>query len=407
MLTFYLRRIWQSIWFLPAIYAVAAVLAVGVAPVIGGYLPDDWVALVKIDALAATLNILASSMLAVAIFSMATMFSAFQAAASSATPRARPLLTQDRTAQTAISTFVGAFLFSLLGLIGVNSGLYGEAAVVVLLALTLLLVVHVVVMLIRWIHRLSGFGGVEEAIAVIEAATQKAIDRAQGCPNLGASRLDEIPDGARALCPARAGHVQTIDVAALQAIAEKTDARIYILSPPGSYVGPGEPAAHVAGGGEIGDAVLEQIITAPSRTLEEDPAFGLVMLAEIASRALSDAVNDSGSALSAITAMTRLLTRMCSQFEALADEPADRVFMAPPDPAVLVTNAFRPVARDGADRVEVGISLQRALGVLVAVDETVFGEPARAMSREALARAEAAMQYAPDVDALKAAAVFK
>ena len=170
MLTFYLRRIWQSIWFLPAIYAVAAVLAVGVAPVIGGYLPDDWVALVKIDALAATLNILASSMLAVAIFSMATMFSAFQAAASSATPRARPLLTQDRTAQTAISTFVGAFLFSLLGLIGVNSGLYGEAAVVVLLALTLLLVVHVVVMLIRWIHRLSGFGGVEEAIAVIEAA---------------------------------------------------------------------------------------------------------------------------------------------------------------------------------------------------------------------------------------------
>jgi uncharacterized membrane protein len=153
--------------------------------------------------------------------------------------------------------------------------------------------------------------------------------------------------------------------------------------------------------------VLEQIITAPRRTLEEDPAFGLVMLAEIASRALSDAVNDSGSALSAITAMTRLLTRMCSQFEALADNPADRVFMAPPDPAMLVTHAFRPVARDGADRVEVGISLQRALGVLVAVDEAAFGEPARAMSREALVRAEAAMQYAPDVDVLKAAAPFE
>lgn len=105
--------------------------------------------------------------------------------------------------------------------------------------------------------------------------------------------------------------------------------------------------------------------------------------------------------------MTRLLTRMCSQFEALADDPADRVFMAPPDPAVLVTHAFRPVARDGADRVEVGISLQRALGVLVAVDEAAFGEPARAMSREALVRAEAAMQYAPDVDVLKAAAPFE
>ena len=276
MLKFYLRRIWQSIWFLPAVYALTAVLAVGVAPVIGGFLPASWVALIKVDALAATLNILASSMLAVAIFSMATMFSAFQAAASSATPRARPLLTQDRTAQTAISTFVGAFLFSLLGLIGVNSGLYGESAVVVLLALTLLLVVHVVLMLIRWIDRLSGFGGVEEAIEVIEAATVKAIERAQDCPNLNASRLDDIPEDARMLCPARAGHVQTLDVAALQSIAEKADARIYIPSRPGSYVGPGEAAAYVTGEPEIDNAVLEQIITNPRRTLDHgvDPAAG-------------------------------------------------------------------------------------------------------------------------------------
>ena len=407
MLTFYLRRIWQSIWFLPAVYAVAAVLAVGVTPVIGRYLPRDWVELVKVDALAATLNILASSMLAVAIFSMATMFSAFQAAANSATPRARPLLTQDRTAQTAISTFVGAFLFSLLGLIGVNSGLYDETAVLVLLALTLALVVHVVVMLIRWIDRLSGFGGVEEAIVVIEAATEKAIDRANDCPNLGASRLHVIPDGARALCPNRAGHVQTVDVAALQALAEGAGASIYIPSPPGSYVGPGEPAAHVTGDRAIDDAVLDHIFTASQRTLEEDPAFGLVTLAEIASRALSASVNDSGTALSAITALTRLLTRMRGQFDAQADTPADRVFVAPLDPAQLVTDAFRPIARDGAGRVEVGLSLQRALGVLVAVDETAFREPACAMSREALARAEAVMRYAPDIEALKAVAPFE
>lgn len=406
MLTFHLRRIWQSIWFLPSLYAVAAVMAVGITPLIGRRLPSDWVELVEIDALAATLNILASSMLAVAIFSMATMFSAFQAAASSATPRARPLMTQDRTAQSAISTFVGAFLFSLLGLIGVNSGLYGDAGLLVLFALTLLLVIHVVVMLIRWINRLSGFGGVEEAITVIETATSKAIDRECDCPNLGAGLLPDIPENAHPVDPPEAGHVQTIDIAALQSLAEAAGTKIYLPSRPGAYVGPGAPVAYVMGTKEIDAAILDQIIVHPRRTLEEDPAFGLITLAEIASRALSTSVNDSGTAISAIAAMTRLLTRLAGRFGETADDPADRVFMEPLDPERLIRDAFRPIARDGADKVEVGIRLQKALGVLAAVDDAAYGKPVAAMSEDALQRAETALVHAADLKALKDSCPF-
>ncbi|WP_421788081.1 DUF2254 domain-containing protein [Hyphobacterium sp.] len=406
MLSFHLRRIWQSIWFLPAVYAVAAVMAVVITPVIGQRLPSDWVELVEIDALAATLNILASSMLAVAIFSMATMFSAFQAAANSATPRARPLMTQDRTAQSAISTFVGAFLFSLLGLIGINSGLYGESGLLVLFVLTLLLVVHVVVMLIRWINRLSGFGGVEEAITVIEAATRKSVKRESECANFGASHLPDIPKTAHAVEPHETGHVQTIDIPALQTLAEDEGVKIYLPARPGSLVGPGAPAAFVLGSKEIDEKVLGQIIIHPRRTLEEDPAFGLITLAEIASRALSPSVNDPGTALSAIAAMTRLLCGLSGRFDETADNPADRVFMAPLDPHDLLVDAFRPIARDGADKVEVGIRLQKALGMLVSADEAAFGEPAQAISAHAIERAKAALGNDTDLKALKAACPF-
>lgn len=143
ILIFRLMKFVRSIWFRPAAYALAAMAAILFTPLLAGLVPDSWAGAVNLESVETTLNILASSMLAVAIFALATMFSAFQAAAQAATPRARPLMTQDRTAQGAISTFVGAFLFSLLGLIGLTTNFYNEAEVLVLFVLSLLLVVIV------------------------------------------------------------------------------------------------------------------------------------------------------------------------------------------------------------------------------------------------------------------------
>ncbi len=157
---------------------------------------------------------------------------------------------------------------------------------------------------------------------------------------------------------------------------------------------------------ELDEKILDQIIIHPRRTLEEGPAFGLVTLSEIASRALSSAVNDSGTALSAIAAITRLLARLAGRFGEAADDPADRVFMATLDPHQLLVDAFRPIARDGADKVEVGIRLQQALGVLVSVDKSAFGEPAEAVSKDALERAEAALDNEHDLKVLRDACPF-
>ena len=115
---FLLKRMIRSIWFRPALYALASVLTIGLTPIVAVFIPENWTGWINDGAVEQTLEILASSLLAVAIFALATMFQAFQAAAQAATPRARPLMTEDRTAQTAVSTFIGAFLFSLLALIG-------------------------------------------------------------------------------------------------------------------------------------------------------------------------------------------------------------------------------------------------------------------------------------------------
>ncbi|MEJ1268514.1 DUF2254 family protein [Pantoea ananatis] len=72
------------------------------------------------------LNILASSMLAVTTFSLSTMVTAFGSATTHVTPRAMKLVVEDSTTQNVLATFIGSFLFSLVGIIALNMGAYGE-----------------------------------------------------------------------------------------------------------------------------------------------------------------------------------------------------------------------------------------------------------------------------------------
>lgn len=65
--------------------------------VLGPSIPQDVALKLGSDSIESLLNILATSMLTVAIFSASTMVSSFSAVASSATPRASQLLIEDTT----------------------------------------------------------------------------------------------------------------------------------------------------------------------------------------------------------------------------------------------------------------------------------------------------------------------
>jgi len=61
------------------------------------------------------------------VFSVSTMVAAYGAATSNVTPRATRLLMEDNTSQNVLGTFIGSFLFSLVGIIALGTGLYGAA----------------------------------------------------------------------------------------------------------------------------------------------------------------------------------------------------------------------------------------------------------------------------------------
>ena len=121
------------------------------------------------------LTMLASSMLAVTTFSLSTMVSAYSTAGSSATPRAAILLVEDSIAQRALATFIGVFLFSVVGLIALSTGIYGDSGRLVLFGVTIVMIVVIVVTLLRWIEQLSHLGRVAETIDRVERAARHAL----------------------------------------------------------------------------------------------------------------------------------------------------------------------------------------------------------------------------------------
>lgn len=400
------RQFSRRIWVRASLFSLAAVITALIATVASPYIPYDLPTKIGANAVDNILGIIASSMLTVTTFSLSTMVSAYSASTSNVTPRATKLIMEDTTTQTVLSTFVGSFLFSLVGIIALSTGLYGEQGRVVLFAVTILVVVAIVVTLLRWIDHLSRLGRVTETTQRVEAAASGAMRARHKDPYLGGMPLPDrkdIPSSARPIFTSEIGYVQHIDTTALSAIAEDGSGRIYVLDIPGAFVDPTMPIA-LADRLQADDqesAIRGCFTIGEVRSFDQDPRFGAVVLTEIASRALSPGINDPGTAIDVIGRATRLLSiwNEPPQTEGKADYP--NVYVPPIEIGDLFDDLFMPIARDGASTVEIGLRLQKAFLTLSRFGGDGFAENALRHSREAMSRAELALEIETDRERLR------
>ncbi|WP_198598362.1 DUF2254 domain-containing protein [Mangrovicella endophytica] len=401
-----LRQLSRRIWVRASLFSVAAVVTALVAIVVSPYIPHDLPTKIGSDAVDNILGIIASSMLAVTTFSLSTMVSAYSAATSNVTPRATKLIMEDATTQNVLSTFVGSFLFSLVGIIALSTGLYGDRGRVVLFAVTVIVIVAIVVTLLRWIDHLSRLGRVTETTHRVEVAATDAMRIRRKDPFLGGRPLHDtraIPATARPIFPANIGYIQHLDTGALNAITEDGSGRIYVVDLPGNFVAPTEPIAYADGVTlDDQDQMIRGCFTiGDTRSFDQDPRFGAVVLAEIASRALSPGINDPGTAIDVIGRAVRVLSIWGEPAEATSDVEYPNVFVPPVEVADLFDDLFTPIARDGASTVEVGVRLQKAFCTLSRLGREGYADSAIRHAREALQRAEAALVIEADKERLR------
>lgn len=402
----WLNQIVRRIWFRATLFSVGGVVTALLAVAFSSYIPAELPAKIGADAVDKILGIIASSMLTVTTFSLSTMVAAYSAATNNVTPRATKLVMEDSTTQNVLATFVGSFLFSLVGIIALATGAYGDQGRVILFVVTIGVIILIIVTLLRWIDHLSRLGRVTETTERVEKATIEALRSWIESPCLGGKELeDNDPRLSAPNTPVhqpKVGYVQHVDGGALGQISEELDVEIAVVAIAGKLVAPNIPLAWIIG--KADDEVRKRVASAFTigdvRSFDQDPRFGAAVLAEIASRSLSQAINDSGTAIDLISRYMRVLTVWDEHADEI-DVQYPRLHVAPIRLEDVFDDLFIPLARDGAAILEVGIRLQKAFITLSGFRHPEFKRIAIQHSRSAIKRAEATSMIEEDLDKLR------
>lgn len=406
-------RLGEQLWIKPLLMCVLSIIVIFLAKAadttkIGAYVPE-----IRHDSIEALLSTISASMLVIATFAVGSMVTSYASASSKATPRSFALVIADDVSQNALSTFIGAFIFSIIGLIALENGYYERGGRFALFVLTLLVFTLVILTFVRWLDSIARLGRIQTTIDTVEKATRHALMRRREAPRLQGTATGLSHEHLTPVFTQSIGYLQCIDIARLQNYADKHQLRMRIACLPGTFCTPDRPMVYAWAETDTSQVVAEDLneetiskafIVDTERTFTDDPRFGLIVLSEIASKALSPAVNDPGTAIAVIGSMVRLLTEWSSFSETpLQPVKYDRIEVPELSSGDMFDDAFTAIARHGAGTVEVAVRLQKALHSLAVAGDKRFKEAAIHQASMALTRSESALDLEEERAAVKAA----
>jgi len=407
-LNFLFNRIGERLWIKPLIMCLLSIGVVFLAHLadqtqLGKRFPE-----ISRESIETLLTIISSSMLVIATFSAGSMVSAYASTSRTTTPRSFALVISDDVSQNALSIFIGVFIFSIVALIALKNEYYGQAGSFSLFILTLTAFALVIITFVRWVDRIARLGRLEETVEKVEKATHDALQKRLMTPCLGGSRIKPPHENTFPIYGEQIGYVQRVDIEKLQAAAEAAQLIIIVEALPGTFSAPGKKLASVRG--EQNDlskldtaTIAASFLIGNDRKFDEDPRFGLVVLSEIASRALSPAINDPGTAIDIIGRMVRLFSFWGEKNTQKTTPPPlfDRIQVPELSIQDMFGDAFTSLSRDGAGMVEVSVRLQKAFEALSKSQDPAIQNMSKIYARIALERQEKGLQHSHDLKLVK------
>jgi uncharacterized membrane protein len=293
-------------------------------------------------------------------------------------------LQEDPTTQKTLATFLGAFVFAIVAVIGLNASYYDSGARVILFAASILVMTIVVLALLRWIGYLQDFGRMENILDRVEDAARTSLSSRLDMPYMGGHpHQGSVPDGAVEVAAQGSGYVQHIDMNALQDWAEEAGAQVWITAMPGDFLYPGAQLLCVLGtepDAKACDAIQDAFSVERQRSYDQDPRHGMVVLSEIAQRALSPSVNDPGTAIAVIDRELSVLLEW--QVREGPEVMFEALHVPSVEPAQMIDAAFRPIVRDAGGHSEVIVRLLLAFRALSSGAPEVFTAPVESITED-------------------------
>lgn len=286
-----------SLWIVPLFGLVLGVALAEAAAAVDGasWLPTSW----DYSASTATsvLSSVVGSMIALLGFVVTIGVLVIQQATGTLSPRYMRLWYRDRLQKAVLGTFTGtfAFAYTLLRSIETDSvpNLGVTMAGVAVSASLLLLLIY----LNRFTHNLRPV-----AIAdIVGRSGEQVIHRVAAHLRSTAAPGGTPPTtgSVTRIRSERGGVVQALNAPGLVSLAARHDCVFVLAAAVGDFVPPGGTVVEVHGAASPPgpDRVTDLVALGAERTIEQDPAFALRILVDIAIRALSPAVNDPTTAV--------------------------------------------------------------------------------------------------------------
>ena len=216
---------------------------------------------------------------------------------------------RDRLLKTTLAVLVGTMTFSFSVLRRIEDDFVPDLGVTLSgISVSLCLLVFIVFFdrSIRRLRPVAVAADVARAARSTFAQTVRLADRTDVRWDYGSTRADPtLVVGA-----SRGGAIQAVDPDGLVAWARAHGAELVLPHPVGDFVHTGEALVLVYGG-QFDDRAAEElegmIALGDERTFDQDPAFALRMMVDIANKALSPAVNDPTTAVQVLDHIGELL----------------------------------------------------------------------------------------------------
>lgn len=383
-----LRQFWSDLrstfWFLPFLIVLTSIVYAILLLQIDYAEGDRWLAQwprtfgVGAEGARDMLSTLAGSMMTVMGITFSMTLLALALASSQYTSRILRNFMRSRVTQVTLGTFAGIFVYCLIVLHSIRTG---DALFVPSLAVffAFVLAFSGIAVLIYFIHHIASSIQASSIIASVAEETNASIDR------LFPEKLEPGPDNAEgeenerlltsldertwSAVPAEvSGYIESIDNDAILRLARGGRTIVRMEHGIGAFVVQDTALASLALTYPPDQETIVALNGAYSigrhRTTDQDPAFGIRQIVDMAIKALSPGVNDSSTAVMCVDYLTAILARLaCRQFPPSHhyEEETLRVIAIVPTFEGLLAEAFDQI-RSSAE-VNVAI-LVRMLGAL-------------------------------------------
>ena len=292
----------ESLWVVPALGAITGILGASVLISIDSHVkvPSDWA--YSPSTASTVLSAIVGAVAALTGFVVTVTVLVVQMASGSFSPRAMRLWYRDPVLKGVLALLIGTLAYSFALLRRIESNFVPDLGVTLAGVLLIVGLVIFVLFLNRFVHLLRPVA----VAALVAKALRRSLDddiaSTRDLGNVFAGPLDGTDERASLTvrCP-RPGAVQAVDLRGVAAWAGRHDCLVVMRHSVGDFVEAGDLLFEVYGDPGRPDtaerALLGLVALGLERTIEQDPAFALRVMVDVASRALSPAVNDPTTAV--------------------------------------------------------------------------------------------------------------